>query len=430
MRNEKQLKALEDFNKQHGETFCIKPFTEVASTPLGGVKLCCYSGAVDYKTEYFSDKNSLQKTFDTNKGLLTSRKALLSGKKIPACQACWKDEKAGNKSMRMDHTEYFKQEDPQFVKDIKDYGRTAIKSIDVKFGNKCNYACIMCAPDNSSLWGKEIKKNPVDKDLFHGEFNDATALVDYPEYKYKELLEVSKNVIRVKSTGGEPLLLDGFKDYIKKLVEKGYAKNITFTTVTNGTIDCSDLLEYMNEFKKFKMNWSVDGTDEVYNYVRWPGNFDRMRRVHEKLASEIINKKYENIEVSMHPTIQLFNVHNIPQMIQYAKDLQIVEYVDFGYIFDDPKYFNTGVLPDDMLEDIIKQNTEIVDKIETNNKFEHTHDNIISTMRRDQIVYNEKHDKKELFNQAKRMVEWFEKTRKLDIYKHISTYKQLESHYR
>ena len=83
-----------------------------------------------------------------------------------------------------------------------------------------------------------------------------------------------------------------------------------------------------------------------------------------------------------------------------------------------------------MLEDIIKQNTEIVDKIETNNKFEHTHDNIISTMRRDQIVYNEKHDKKELFNQAKRMVEWFEKTRKLDIYKHISTYKQLESHYR
>ena len=148
----------------------------------------------------------------------------------------------------------------------------------------------------------------------------------------RRLVEISKNIIRVKSTGGEPMLLDGFKGYIKKLVDKGYAKDITFKTVTNGTVDCSDLLPYMNEFKEFEMDWSVDGTGKVYDYIRWPGNFDRMRRIHEKLASQIINNKYKNIKIVMCPTIQVWNLHNMPEMIQYAKDIQIVSQVDFGHI--------------------------------------------------------------------------------------------------
>ena len=248
-----------------------------------------------------------------------------------------------------------KKVDPQFIKDIKQFGKTEIKSIDVKFGNKCNYACVMCAPSNSSLWGKEVEKNPMDKDLGHDGFDDHTSLIDFPEHKYQELLDISKSIMRVKSTGGEPMLLDQFKDYIKLLVDKGYSKNMTFTTVTNGTIDCTDLLPYMNQFQRFNLDWSVDGTGEVYNYVRWPGNFDRMRRIHERLATEIINKNYSRINISMHPTIQVFNVHNIPEMIQYAKDLQVVRYVEFGHIFEKPSCLNTSVIPDDMLDAIMKQ---------------------------------------------------------------------------
>ena len=54
---------IENSNKKHGKSFCIKPFTEVASTPLGAVKLCCYSGTIDHEEEYFSnDKTINQRT--------------------------------------------------------------------------------------------------------------------------------------------------------------------------------------------------------------------------------------------------------------------------------------------------------------------------------------------------------------------------------
>ena len=422
-------KEVENFNEKYGNTFCIKPFTEVASTPLGAIKLCCYSGTIDAKEEYFSKDKTIKQVFSNNAGLVQARKDLLAGKKIKQCQGCWKDEEAGNNSMRIDHTQYYDNIDPNFVQQVKQQGKIEVKSLDIKFGNKCNYACVMCAPDNSSLWGKEIQKSPIDKDLYQSKFNNFNHLVDYPEHKYDELLEISKSLVRVKSTGGEPMLLDGFKGYIKKLVDKGYAKDMNFKTVTNGTVDCSDLLPYMNEFKKFEMDWSVDGTGEVYNYVRWPGNFNRMKRIHEKLASEIISKNYKNIEVTMHPTIQVFNLHNIPEMIQYAKDLQIVNYVDFGYIFDEPSYLNTGVFPDKMLEDIIQQNNKKVSKIETSNKFNHSYDDIVSTIRRDQKLYNNKYNKKELFDKTKRIAKWFDQTRKMNIHNHISTFEELENYY-
>jgi hypothetical protein len=205
---------------------------------------------------------------------------------------------------------------------------------------------------------------------------------------------------------------------------------MTFTTVTNGTIDCTDLLPYMNQFKRFNLNWSVDGTGEVYNYVRWPGNFDRMRRIHERLATEIINKNYNRIHISMHPTIQIFNVHNIPEMIQYAKDLQVVRYVEFGHIFEKPSCLNTSIIPDDMLNVIMKQNNEKVSKIKQTKNFRYLYDDIVATISTDQELYNKKYNKHELFDKTKRMVKWFDQTRNLNVYDHISIYKELANYYK
>ena len=82
-----------------------------------------------------------------------------------------------------------------------------------------------------------------------------------------------------------------------------------------------------------------------------------------------------------------------------------------------------------MLEDIIQENNKKVSKIKTSNNFNHSYDDIISTIRRDQKLYNNKYNKKELFDKTKRIAKWFDQTRKLDIHNHISTFKELENYY-
>ena len=110
---------IQTFNNRHGDTFCIKPFTEVATTTLGGVKLCCRSGPIDFH-EYYSKEKSIKQVFNNNEGLVKARRDLLAGKKIEQCQACWNDEQAGKVSMRINATENFERIDAEFIKDISD----------------------------------------------------------------------------------------------------------------------------------------------------------------------------------------------------------------------------------------------------------------------------------------------------------------------
>ena len=130
----------------------------------------------------------------------------------------------------------------------------------------------------------------------------------------------------------------------------------------------------------------------------------------------------------MCPTIQVWNLHNMPEMIQYAKDIQIVSQVDFGHIHRDPDYLNTGVFPDQMLEDIIQENSKRV--IEKSDEFDHNYYEIVLVLHEQQKLYNSKYDKKQLFDKNRRIAKWFDQSRKLNIYDHISTYKQLEDYYK
>ena len=407
------------FDKKYGETFCIKPFTEIASTPKGGIKLCCYSEGLAGDNDYHT--GNLKDVFHTNKHLNQARQDLLNGKKIKPCQACWNDEKSTGWSSRLDYSGMLERKNPQLVKDIKEHGKVELQTLDIKFGNKCNYACVMCDPSNSSLWGKEVDKTPLPNGLSQGQYDTTTW--DFPEEKIDELMEMSSTIRRIKSTGGEPLLLDEFKSFVKRLVEKDYAKNIVFKTVTNGTVDCTDLLPYMNEFQSFHMDWSVDGTGKVYDYVRWPGNFDRMSRIHQKLANEITKNSYSNINIEMHPTIQLFNLHNVPEIVGYAQDLGIIDCVDFGYIFFEPRYLNTAVMPDDMFNDVIQD----VDARIKNYTQKNTYEDLRLKLINDQ---NKIKDKQKWFEKTKQIVQWFETTRKINIYDHVSTYKRLEESYK
>ena len=78
------------FDNKYGNTFCVKPFTEIASTPKGGIKLCCYSEGIGVDNSYHN--GNLKDVFNTNENLNQAMQDLLNGKKIKTCQACWYDE--------------------------------------------------------------------------------------------------------------------------------------------------------------------------------------------------------------------------------------------------------------------------------------------------------------------------------------------------
>ena len=90
------------------------------------------------------------------------RKQMLNGEMPPSCIKCYKEEAAGHNSKRMWETAYW-SERVDVDKVIANTGEDGsvppqLAYIDLRFGTKCQLACVMCSPHDSSGWIKDYKK--------------------------------------------------------------------------------------------------------------------------------------------------------------------------------------------------------------------------------------------------------------------------------
>ena len=87
------------------------------------------------------------------------RKQMLNGEQPPSCIKCYKEEAAGHNSKRMWETAYWMERTDlnQLVADTAEDGSVPPKLnyIDLRFGTKCQLACVMCSPHDSSGWIKD-----------------------------------------------------------------------------------------------------------------------------------------------------------------------------------------------------------------------------------------------------------------------------------
>ena len=87
------------------------------------------------------------------------RKMMLRGEKPASCLKCYKEEEAGHLSKRNWETQYWGNRYDLFdlVKETAQDGALdpKIRYIDLRMGTKCQLACVMCSPHDSSGWIKD-----------------------------------------------------------------------------------------------------------------------------------------------------------------------------------------------------------------------------------------------------------------------------------
>ena len=135
------LEATNSFQENFvvSNTLCPLPWRHVEVLSSGEVRPCCvYTDSVDHVKN-----NSLNHAFNNTK-FQTLRQDLLSGKRPSGCNKCWENEKNGLTSNRHYHMRLLKKELL-----TKDLDNPAIKSLDLKPGNTCNFKCRICNPVSS-----------------------------------------------------------------------------------------------------------------------------------------------------------------------------------------------------------------------------------------------------------------------------------------
>ncbi len=332
------------------KTFCMHPFTGLATREDGAIKACCRSHPVG-----FIDKDSLENIWN-NSTMKRIRKQVLNNERPPECEPCFNLEDQGVESLRMRHIagkipEARANLYPDALDKLEeDFSMPfEIPTIELKLNNLCNLKCRMCHPADSTSWNDWNKV----KDFYKKEGNIIFDLVDLHNLEKKPLLDKFEDnpnwwtslekllpyFRRVEFAGGEPLMdpqhyriLDMLAPYGHH-IEIKYATNLTMLGKSNRTV-----WEYWPKFKSVAVNVSIDGIGNSYEYIR--GNASWAELVNNiKQIQPIPNIS----RIVGAVTVQVSNVLVLDKIIEYfLNDLGIVFHT---HRVEYPKVLSAQVLP-------------------------------------------------------------------------------------
>lgn len=344
------------------DTLCPAPWEHHCINTNGRNRLCC--NAVTSKTKFLDGFEE----YWESKEVQDVRDGMIKGERPSACVSCWKKEDAGIKSLRQGMVEALKAREGEwenFVNNLNVIPKYPIH-LDLKLGNYCNLSCRMCSSYSSSTYASEFQRILKDTGIDLG-------IDDYEKhnkqskwYNDDRFVNTIKSMINnglrhLKFTGGEPLMVPSFKKLLNYCIEQNKAKDIELVLITNGTLLNQQWIDLFANFKNISIIFSMDGTEETFEYIRHPAEW---ATIIEKLQllKTINNKKFF---ICITFTYQIYNILQPKKMIDLIRKYNVSIN---SIILDTPDYLDVSYAPDLLKNKAI----EIIETIEPRNGMEKT----------------------------------------------------------
>ena len=364
------------------KTFCILPWVHLSTRPDGSMRVCCTANASSVGATNDKEHGGQVGILKTDDGkpnnlnvsdFLSSwnstymknvRKQMLNGEKPPSCLKCYKEEAAGHNSKRMWETAYWSQrvDVDKLIADTAEDGSVPpqLAYIDLRFGTKCQLACVMCSPHDSSGWIKDYKaifpavENANLKETMQWQDKGSTNGSSYNWHKqnpifWQQFYEQIPNMQQIYFAGGESLIIEEHYDILEECIRQGYAKDLELRYNSNGVEWRDDLFDLWKEFKLVRFHYSVDSIGEMNEYIRYPSKWERTEKVFRILDSETS----DNVEVTIACAVQALNIYYIPEFLKWklTQGFRKINMWPFGagginyHFVYHPPHLNVKILP-------------------------------------------------------------------------------------
>ncbi len=249
--------------------------------------------------------------FFNHPGMEQLRNNLANGIRDKACTVCWEMEDRDIRSFRQ--LSFQKGEENEIPKSIK------LETIDMSINNKCNLRCRMCAPSASSLLTVDHKyflennlMNELKKTAVRWGGAELGAFKLKTNKQWQWIINNTDKFSTLRLSGGEPFYNEDVLEFLDKAIASGNAKNITLEFHTNGTLLDDTLIDKLSHFKN-NLNFSIDGTGKVYEFIRYPATWDQLDSCMKNFAVKI-PQKFLNLAF----IVMVTNIFNIPDYIKWA----------------------------------------------------------------------------------------------------------------
>jgi hypothetical protein len=368
--------------KLPSETFCILPWIHLSTRPDGSMRVCCTANASSvgptndkqYGGQVGILKNEEGKPNNLNvSDFLSSwngtymrnvRRQMLAGEKPPSCLKCYKEEAAGHRSKRQWETEYWLNNGvdlDQILSETND-GEVPprLEYIDLRFGTKCQLACVMCSPHDSSGWIKDWKaiypkvENPSLKNVMSWNNKGTDYGASYNWHKnntvfWQQFYDQIPHMKQVYFAGGESLIIEEHYEILEEIIRRGYNHQIELRYNSNGVEWREDLFELWSKFRKVRFHYSVDSIGSMNEYIRYPSKWERTEEVFHILDTQTT----DNVEITLACAVNVLNIFYMTDYIRWKieKNFKKINMWPFGaggvncHLVYWPAPLNVKVLP-------------------------------------------------------------------------------------
>jgi hypothetical protein len=369
-KNENWKKQLQTAFDDPTKFVCTRPFVEVIST-VNQYRPCCY--ALEFPNTPLVNNLKPFEFFKFDKDITRIRNAMMgysddSEILNKICYMCKEREAEGIKSPRQIYNhkfltynnvegEIWPDEDIENMsKKILEWKGEEFEPLEHSlairmrlFGNFCNLKCVTCKPGNSSQLYTEFnqirQENPNDlKKLHRLHIDIPEKLKTVPADDAKEdILHNIKYVRTILMIGGETMLAPKHFNWLDKIVESGYSKNIEIRYQTNLTEIhryASKIFDYTDKFKSIYFIGSIDSVGDKNDYIRYGSDWNT-------LINNLELVKQSNIGIIINITTSWLSVLHTGELCNFLTNLGIKPHVNGSVVFR-PDFLSPRHLPDEL----------------------------------------------------------------------------------
>jgi len=306
-------------NPKDNGVFCILPWTHLAVRTNGVVSPC--SWGIRIGNEIFDEKNNVSK-YPNIEYIDKLKENMLAGNKSEFCTRCYEQESLCGISQRTKET--FKHQIDKTDKVLN--GETVnIAELELRLGNMCNIGCISCSPLSSNYFIREIEKYQPDLSKFEKKIGYHYSFLkdkEFDWFKDKNFWNTIEkhlpDITYIYLAGGEPTIIKENWEFLERVIELGYSKNIKLGISTNLTNMNKRHIEIYNSFKTCFVYCSIDGVNEVNDYVRYPSKWSQV----EKNLQQLISNSNDTVEIKVVPVISILTIWKLPELWNYIEELK------------------------------------------------------------------------------------------------------------
>ncbi len=318
------------------ENFCSAPFLQLQTSKDN------YCGPCPYTANIWKLKGNISDKWQSTE-LENLRQSFLDNKQDAQCSRCWKEEKAGKKSLRIRLSEFQQTKNSQKIFEKYISSKRYLnypKVLSLIPGNECNLACPSCSGEFSSKWNSLIKQQSYEG------IRETSKNWNLTEENYYDIVKNSQNLQKIELFGGEPFLnKQNKKQLIEPLMKKGTSKNIKLYFNTNGTLfDEKYMNELVTNFKFVEIRQSMDGIYDQFEYLRYGAKFEEVCKNAKKFQA-LPNTDFEII-----CTVSIFNILGIKEQDAFMKKHGWSVYYN---IANEPDYLLLHNIPEEAKNHII-----------------------------------------------------------------------------